>query len=364
MKTSIEVELWVIDEDGELCEPGRLTEISDQVEEEFVDCLFEIKTTPCESVAELRREFIARLDEVLRTANALGKSLVPLGTPINSGAIKELPSERTRIQREVVGDDFEYVKRCAGTHIHFEKRDVVEQLNTLTALDPALALLSSSPYYDGHRIAAGARPYVYRKKGYARFPSHGNLWSYVDSVAAWDERLERRYAEFKEAALEAGVDERTFDEHFTSDDTIWTPIRLRKQYPTVEWRSPDAALPSQTLRLADEMYSVMERTDGDVRIEGDMGLVTDGSVTLPRFETVREYTDAAIQDGLDSAHVRSYLKRMGFDVLSYEPLTQRIDGPSYVSKNRARELRLEYAQVLERDIAGLARAQPTLETSD
>ncbi len=357
MKTSIEVEFWVIDRNGALCEPDGLAEISEQVEEEFVDCLFEIKTTPCGSVAELRAEFVKRLDEVLRAANARGKSLVPLGTPINGGRIEELPDERTRIQRRVLGEDFEYVKHCAGTHIHFEKRDVVRQLNTLIALDPALALLNSSPYYKGRRVAAGARPYAYREKGYARYPEHGRLWSYVDSVAEWNARLERRYSEFKRAALAAGVAQKDFEANFTVDDAIWTPVRLRKCYPTVEWRSPDAALPSQTLRLAEEMYAVMERTAGDVHIEGDLGLVTDESITLPEFESVRDYTDAAIHEGLGSGRVRSYLGRMGFDVSAYEPLTERIDGPSYVNEDRARELRLEYAQVLERDITRLARAQ-------
>jgi hypothetical protein len=47
---------------------------------------------------------------------------------------------------------------------------------------------------------------------------------------------------------------------------------------------------------------------------------------------------------------------MGFDVDAYDPLTHRIDrGPS-VSRDVARELRLEYAEALERDVSRLARA--------
>lgn len=356
MKTSIEVEYWVIDRDGALTDPGDLAEISPQVEEEFVDCLFEIKTTPCESVDELHEEFVERLDEVLREAKARGKALVPLGTPINGGKIDQFPEERARIQRRVLGEDFDYAKHCAGTHIHFEKRRVVDQLNTLIALDPALALMNSSPYYKGRRVAAGARPYIYRKKGYATLPDHGQLWDYADCVAGWNDRLERRYAEFKRAAMEAGVDEGRFEANFSPDDAIWTPVRLRKCYPTVEWRSPDAALPSQILRLAREMYPVMDRASRvDVSVEGELGRATEDGIVLPEFETVRDHTDAAIQEGLGSDQVRSYLDRMGFDVSAYDPFTERIDGERYVSETDARDLRLESARALERDVARLAK---------
>lgn len=357
MKTSIEVEFWVIERDGTLTDPGDLAALSPQVEEEFVDCLFEIKTTPSESVEELRGEFIGLLEKTLSAANDREKALVPLGTPINGDEIDRFSEERARIQEAVLGEDFDYAKHCAGTHLHFEKRNVVDQLNTLIALDPALALLNSSPYYKGRRVAAGARPYIYRKKGYAKFPEHGQLWNYVDSVAEWDDRLAQRYVEFKRAALDAGIDERAFKTHFTPDDTIWTPVRLRKSYPTVEWRSPDATLPSQILRLAEEMYDVMERTNEGLTVDGRFGLLTDGGVTLPEFESVREHTDAAIHEGLASRSVRSYLDRMGFDVSAYDPLTERIDGEPRVSRSRACELRVEYARMLEHDVKRLAKAE-------
>ncbi|ADJ14760.1 glutamate-cysteine ligase family protein [Halalkalicoccus jeotgali] len=357
MKTSIEVEFWVIDRDGSLTDPGDLTEISPQVEEEFVDCLFEIKTTPCESIDELRDELVGRLAETIREAKRRRKALVPLGTPINGGDIAQFPEERSRIQRRVLGEDFDYAKHCAGTHIHFEKRRIVDQLNALVALDPALALANSSPYYKGRRVAAGARPYIYRKRGYAQFPDHGQLWSYVDSVAEWNDRLTERYVEFERAALDAGIDERTFKRHFTPDDTIWTPVRLRKAYPTVEWRSPDATLPSQILRLAEEMYAVVERANESVTIEGHHGFATDDGLVLPEFDVVRELTDAAIHEGLGADRVRSYLDGMGFAVDAYDPLTERLDGQEYVGEADARSLRTTYARRLERDVARLEKGQ-------
>ena len=357
MKKSIEVEYWVIDREGNLVEPEGLTTDLAQREEEFVEPLFELKTTPCETTSELRTEFVERLDDVLAEAADLGKALVPLGTPIDGGSIRRLRDDRSRIQRRVLGEDFEYAKHCAGTHVHFEQRDATEQLNALIALDPAFALLNSSPYFQGRRVATGARAYVYRKKCYEQFPKHGQLWNYVESVPEWNERLEHRFEEFMAAATENGVDRRSVESQFSPDDVVWTPVRLRKEFPTVEWRSPDAALPSEILRLVGEMNAVMETLPHrNVCIEGERGGVGAGRITLPEFDRVCEYVDRAIHDGLESKALRSYLDRMGFDVGSYRPLSARIDGLSSVDPDGACELRLEYARALERDVDRLVRA--------
>ncbi|QCS40952.1 glutamate-cysteine ligase family protein [Natrinema versiforme] len=383
MKTSIEVEYWVVDSDGTLTEPGPLADVSDRTEREFVEPLFELKTPPCESVSKLRTALVEELEAVLSRAAELDKRLVPLGTPINGDGIDRRPGERGRIQKAVIGDDFDHAKYCAGTHIHVEKRNVTDQLNALIALDPALALVNSSPYYGGERIANGARAHCYRKQSYESYPKHGQLWRYVENVGEWHRRLEHRYEEFRDAALEAGVDADAVEEHFSPDDVVWTPVRLRDSMPTVEWRSPDAALPSQILRLAGELETVMERLhhtnvriDGAGAGDGDRdggrranegaltgiedeptarpGHVTDEEIALPAFETVRDLAESAIHDGLESAAVAGYLERMGFTVGDYHPIAMQIDGRQYVTKADARELRLEYASRLEADVAELS----------
>ena len=356
MKKSIEVEYWVVDQDGALTTPGELTEVSEYVEEEFVEPLFELKTPPRETCAGLQSTFVDQLDEVLTRAEELGKLLVPLGTPIDGGLIDRWPGERGRIQKEVLGVNFDYAKYCAGTHLHFEKRNVTDQLNVLAGLDPALALLNSSPYFKGERIANGARAYLYRKKCYEHFPDHGQLWDYVHTVAEWEQRLERRFEEFKEAAVEAGVDGASVDANFSPDDIVWTPVRLRDAMPTVEWRAPDAALPSQILRLTEEMDAVMERLHHtNVRVAGVAGEVSSDEITLPEFDAVRAYTEEAIHDGLESPSVAAYLERMGFDVGEYDPVTSKIDGRGRVSPDEARELRLRYGRLLRRDVRDLLR---------
>ncbi|ELZ19450.1 glutamate--cysteine ligase [Haloterrigena salina JCM 13891] len=357
-RRSIEVEYWVIDDEGRLTEPGDLVAASPGAEREFVEPVLEIKTTPCETAAELRAELFDRIDAVLERADELGKRLVPLATPVGDERIRELPSDRTRIQNTVVGEDFEYVRHCAGTHVHVEQQPgrEIDQLNTLVALDPALALVNSSPYYRGRPMAAGARSKCYRWLAYDDVPHQGWLWRYVSDRAEWTRRLERRHEEFVTVATDAGVSRRTLESNFDPESAVWTPVQFRSSFSTVEWRSPDTALPSQVVSLANRLADLVgDLEDTDVRIDGQEGRVTDETITLPEFDAVLEYTHAAIREGLESDAVRSYLERMGFDVDAYAPLSHEIGGRRRVGPDAARELRLEYAERLERDVR---RAKP------
>lgn len=353
IRRSVEVEYWVIDDEGDLIEPGDLVDASPGVEREFVAPLLEIKTTPCETTEELRGELFDRLDRVLRRADELGLGLVPLATPLAADAIRDRPSERTRIQDRVVGERFEYVRHCAGTHIHVEQQPGLEidQLNTLTALDPALALVNSSPYFDGEYLAAGARSLLYRRMAYSALPHQGELWRYADDTEEWAERLGRRYREFKTAAVVAGIDPETVDSTFDPEGAVWTPVKLRDEFSTVEWRSPDTALPSQAIRLADDIAGVVERLrDTELRIEGEAGHLRADAIVLPEFDAVEEYVDAAIREGMSSDAVRAYLDRMGFDVDAYDPLSHDVYNREELSATEVRELRLDYAARLETDL--------------
>ncbi|WP_226479229.1 glutamate-cysteine ligase family protein [Natrinema amylolyticum] len=358
IRRSIEVEYWVIDDEGRLVEPGALVEASPGAEREFVEPLLEIKTTPCETTAELREELFDRIESVLERAEELNRGLVPLATPVNHDEVRDRASDRTRVQEQVIGEDFEYVRHCAGTHIHVEQQPgrEIDQLNALIALDPALALVNSSPYFRGRNLAVGARSKLYRWMAYDGVPHQGRLWPYADDVDEWTRRLERRYEDFVTAAIDAGVDRATIQSNFDPESAVWTPVQLRETFSTVEWRSPDTALPSQVVGLADRIAETVERLcEADVRIEGETGRVTDDEIVLPEFNAVIEYVNAAIREGLASDDVRAYLERMGFDVAAYEPITHEIGGQGTVTAAEARRLRLEHAERLERDVR---RARP------
>jgi gamma-glutamyl:cysteine ligase YbdK (ATP-grasp superfamily) len=353
IRRSVEVEYWVIDDAGRLVEPGELVEASPGAEPEFVEPVLEVKTTPCETTAELREELCDRLGAVLERAAELDKGLVPLATPIHCDGIRERSSDRTRIQNRVVGEDFEYVRHCAGTHIHVEQQPgrEIDQLNALIALDPALALVNSSPYFRGRELAIGARSKLYRWMAYDGLPHQGRLWPYVDDTDEWTRRLERRYEDFATAALEAGVDRAAVESSFDPESAVWTPVQLREEFSTVEWRSPDAARPDDIVRLTDRIAGIVEHLrDADVRIEGETGRVTDDAVVLPEFDSVIEYVNDAIREGLASDAVRSYLERMGFDVAAYDPISHELTGSRSVTPAEARQFRLEHAERLERDL--------------
>ncbi|WP_425499569.1 glutamate-cysteine ligase family protein [Halogeometricum luteum] len=353
LRRSLEVEYWVVDGEGRLVEPDGLVGAAEGTEREFVEPILEVKTSPCETTAELREELYERLGAVLRRADELDRGLVPLATPMCEETVGELDSERTRIQNRIVGDDFRYVRHCAGTHIHVEQRPgrEIDQLNALVAIDPALALANTSPYFDGRRLAAGARSKLYRRMAYDDVPHQGWLWRYAGDTREWSRRLERRFEEFLTAAVDAGVDRTDVESNFSPESAVWTPVQLRERFSTVEWRSPDNALPSEVLRLADDVAGFVERLDGaELRIDGETGSVSDEMVVAPEFDAVLKYVDAAIEEGLESEAVRSYLDRMGFDVDAYSPVTHEIDGRETVSPEEAREIRLEHAERLERDV--------------
>ncbi|SEW24482.1 glutamate-cysteine ligase family protein [Natrinema salifodinae] len=370
MKTSLEVEYWVVDTDGDLVSPDTLLDVSEQVDPEFVEPMLEIKTTPCRSMAELRDEFRELIGTVVDAAREEDKRLVPLATPLYA-APSEIPYREKRgtdLQRRIVGPTFDDARVCAGTHIHFEQSNVVDQLNALTALDPAFALVNSASHYRGERILECARPFLYRRSCYETCPDQGQLWPYVDGVDDWERRLEDAYETFRERAIDRGVDADAFDDEFGTYDAVWTPVRLRKAMPTVEWRSPDAALPSQALQLAADVRSLVTRADergtvveggemavdgsGDIGVGDGVGSGTDpdtDAVVLPAFDAVEEITDAAIHDGLESSAVRRYLRDFGFAPSTYEPLADRLPD-SRVSKRRAKRLRLRAADRLEADL--------------
>ncbi|MGM0398977.1 MAG: glutamate-cysteine ligase family protein [Halobacteriota archaeon] len=355
VRRSIEVEYWVIDQQGRLVEPGELVSAAPGVEREFVEPLLEIKTTPAESTETLRAELFSRIRAVLRRGAAVGKRLVPLATPLADQSIDPLGSDRIRIQQAVVGDDFEYVKHCAGTHIHVEQQPETEidQLNTLIALDPALALANSTPYGRGRRLANGARSLAYRRLAYASIPYQGRLWAYASSREEWLNRREQRYEEFVDEATAAGFDRSTVESVFDPESAIWTPVQLRETFGTVEWRSPDATLPDQTVRLADTIARIVERLrSASVRIGGDRPHISEDEFVLPAYQDLQDYVDDAIHVGVGSANLRAYLARMGFDVDAFDPIAHEFTGEPSISPQEARRIRLEAADRLEAVIGG------------
>ncbi|WP_336023310.1 glutamate-cysteine ligase family protein [Halobellus salinisoli] len=353
LSTGVEVELWVVDEIGRLCDGTDITDAHRRIEPEFIDPLIEVKTEPHTSELDLRRDLRSTLRTGIRAAKAVGKRLVPLGTPLTASDA-EANCDRGRIFETVYGSGVQSAKNCAGTHIHFEQEAVVDQLNLLTALDPALALVSSSPYYIGERGANSSRALAYRTGCGDEFRCFTELWDYADSLEEWRERVDEKYDRFKRLAADRGVSHDTVETLFEPEDTVLNPVRLRECQPTVEWRAPDSTLPSQISQLASDVGNLISHTR-TATVEYGTPEVGADRIRLPEFETLRDLSWQAIKSGLESPDVRSYLRNLDFDPSAYEPLSTRLDGPQQLSDAEARARRLQQADRLQADVQKLTR---------
>ena len=351
MKIGVELEYWVVDESGRLAPAGELLDAHECVTHEFVDSLLEIQIPPVETAEALRKEMHRILSVVLEAANQQGKHLVPLGTPLTAHGLPII-TERGHLLKRLYGDELTYAKHCAGTHVHFDKGHVTDQLNLLTALDPALALVNSSPYYDGERVASSARASVYRLGAHSQFSRYRDLWAYVDDTAEWNARIKTEYKLLRAIAHEADIDEEVFIEYFHPENAVLTPVRLREQSPTVEWRAPDTALPSQLIQLVGDVAGLVSQLEEKPLVIGDPGIWED-RIGIPSFARLRKLSASAIVDGLNSEEVRTYLTTMGFDLSRYNPLSEQMQARETLSIQEARKLRLEHAKRLEADVAQL-----------
>lgn len=350
MRVGLELEYWVVDENGELVTGADLLDIHDAVVPEFVEPMLEIQVPPADGIAELRQRLIAILETVLARASDLDKHLVPLGTPLTEHQFP-ITTERGTLLQKLYGDEIRYAKNCAGTHVHFDKGNVVRQLNLLTALDPAIALVSSSPYYDGVLLGMDARALTYRTHSTELLTRYRDLWPYADTVEEWDERLAQMYETLKLRAEQLDIPQSEFTRYIQQEDVVLAPVRLREQTPTIEWRAPDVALPSQILQLVSDISILLSLTDDRSVNVGTPG-VRPEEIGIPPFNELRAITMTAMNEGL-SKRVRQYLDTMRFNSDQYEPITEEIAGEYHISADDARRIRLEYADRLRRDVATL-----------
>lgn len=335
MKAGLELEFWVINEHGRLDYAKPVAERVYFASQEFSSSMIEIQTEPHEDVDELLKEAISKTEILAELAKKDGKRIVPLGTPLNSGEAEIYESERFRIEQEVIGDEVKHAGRTAGLHIHFEKEDTLRQLNTLTALDPLSALVNSSPRYQGERLADGCRNKVYRFKACGAFPEQRELWPYMDSITEWREKRENLFQKFVERAEEKGISQDRLERHFQAENAVWTPVKLREDYPTVEWRSPDTTLLTEVIKLVKAVKPVVQQKKHS---------------ELPDFKNVKECSQEAIEKGLESDKVREYIEEMGIDPSVFNPVSSRLELPEKVDRKKARRIRLQVAEELTQDL--------------
>ncbi|MFP4218772.1 MAG: glutamate-cysteine ligase family protein [Salinarchaeum sp.] len=352
MRIGIEIEYWLIDEDGALAPVDPVIDACGGVDPEMTNRLLEVKTPPCDSIIELVETLRDRLESVVEAARRRGLRLVPLGTPLGDPTLPHRETTRMAVQQAVLGDAFDHAGYCAGMHLHFEQEEPFDQLRALTALDPSFALVNTSPYYRGERIARCARPKIYRRQCYREFPGHGQLWEYPKSLAEWRQRIDSRFDTFLEAATAHGFDVDTVEDTFSAADAIWSPVCLRDDLGTVEWRTPDAAPPLDLLHLAADVMQVMTTATDRGTVIGT-GPHSGPELRLPPFDSLQRRIDIAINHGVADNTVTRHLARLGFDLDSYQPLAGGIDLRRPLDQSTVRRLRQRAADRFERDLGQL-----------
>ncbi|WP_336365333.1 glutamate-cysteine ligase family protein [Halalkalicoccus salilacus] len=355
MKIGLELEYWVVDKDGVLTSATELIDAHKYAVPECVETLLELVLPPVASQTELETEIIDSLTELLAIAADNDLFVVPLGTTLIE-ARPPATSARGMILERVYGEELRFAKNVAGTHIHFDQTDAIAQANLLTALDPALALIATTPYYDGQRTAASARAAAYRRSMSARFAPFRRLQPYMWTEAECNKRMHQTFELFIERARVAGIDRETVTEHFSPDDVIHGPVRIRNDIGTVEWRAPDTALPRQVIRLAYDIEGVLEQLAAKPLVVGPVPGVHSDRIVIPPFDRLEQLTTEAIYNGLTTP-VQSYLRAFGIDVTAYAPLTEGFPKRDALSVAEARDLRRLYAGVLSDDVSMLRREQ-------
>lgn len=370
MRIGIELECWVIDRDGRLRSAAALAEACPSARRECVDPIIEITTEPVETVPAAIESLATGVEDVLSVACEQDLRLAPMGTPLADAPIPlaDDSGDRIAIQRAILGEDFAHARPCAGTHIHFEQTAPLDQLRALTALDPAFALVNSAPYYRGRRSLACARPYAYRRRCYRSLPWHGQLWPYPRSIGSWRRRIDNRFREFVAAGQRRGIDRSRIGDAFGPEDAVWTPVRLRDDLGTVEWRSPDAAPLLDICRLLADIARVVRRAAERGTVIGSSRR-TD-AMGLPPYARLRQIVAGAMAEGVRGPGVNAHLEKFDIDPTAYRPLGNRIDGRRAIDPAAARRLRRRFADRLEWDlqrirdagVEALAGAGPVMPT--
>ncbi|MWG33062.1 glutamate-cysteine ligase family protein [Halomarina oriensis] len=354
MQLGVEMEFWVVDENGALCAGHDLIEHHDLAVPEFVESLVEVVTPPRGSPAGIAESLVDVLDTLLTHARETDRHLVPLGTPLTV-CDSPVASDRGDLLERIYGDGLAVARNCAGTHVHFEQGNVARQLNLLTALDPALALVASSPFYEGERLANSSRAYAYRYRAGHEFGEYRDLWAYTDDPEEWERRLQWCYEDLRTMASNRGVSAEEFAAHFDPEDVVTTPVRLRRETPTVEWRSPDTTLPSHVVALLEDLAPLVART-ADLPVTVGAPGVTNDEIRVPEYAELQQLSSTAIERGLDSPFVWKYLEAFDVDTTRYHPLSGQFYAGDTIAADRARRVRLEAARLLERDVDALHTA--------
>ncbi|MFO7710964.1 MAG: glutamate-cysteine ligase family protein [Candidatus Woesearchaeota archaeon] len=306
----LELEFHLAYEDGSLANEADLvladSRAGDYLIRESAKSMVEVIAPPSSDLSVVHQNFLKGLSALKEICDDYSLLPVPSSSIGPESAPISNDPERVRgmKKRIILGDELRDLEHhICGTHIHIDKLETAEEIHdqyvVMQAMDPAFALLSSTPFFLGQNTKKDYRVDIYRNQVFGEFPLQGQLLPYPVS---YEDIVERQ-----RESLRSWVGNGS-SEGFAAHDTCWGPIRMMEK--TIESRCADANVFSQVMGLAALYQGVcnyLSENKPEVVI-GEGNFFKEGNqLVIPSYEWLKEAENAGIREGVHNSSLHEYL---------------------------------------------------------
>ena len=218
---------------------------------------------------------------------------------------------------------FEELRAYSGTHLHISQTPdkQTEQYNLLQALDNlSYVLTSSSPIsYQGINSINCHRVNSFRNNVFKESPLHGQLQPYINSLTDIDKQNTLRWQQWLDDLTKKNSPSAAeYLNIFKPENTGYAPIRKRDNIGptgTFEVRSFDTNSLDITLAVFALYKGVHDKamknnTPIEIATQNNTYNFTEDKITLPNYQTLLQFENEGIQNGLKSDLVKDYITHL------------------------------------------------------
>ena len=289
---------------------------------------------PHRNINDLAREIVYKLKSLEKICRKENLLIVPISEYGAGRGERNNSLDRFEVYDKILGKkDNERLITVSGTHVHSGRQPNLEkrltQHRVLTALDPLIALASTSPIdvngingLNCHR-AQLLRYELGKNKENEDENKHesfleGGLENYIASLEELNLRDVYRFLKWENKFVKNGGDIKRFRSLFKVDNTGYSLVRDRPNFKpngTFESRAFDACPIDALLGIVAIIKGVQDRIFNEnikVRIAEDTENFQYSSkeIILPHFYQLKSLEQSAIKYGLVDNKVTNYIKRL------------------------------------------------------
>jgi gamma-glutamyl:cysteine ligase YbdK (ATP-grasp superfamily) len=196
-----ELELTVIDENGNLSNRASslVSAVPDEnVALEIVETMLEVHCKPSSSISILHDRLTETVSNIIHTGNKMGIRLAPCSTITADKELEVFNNNYYHAMLDVLGDSGrESLKHFMGTHVHIDighdKEEIMNQYTLATAMDPAFAFMSSTPFYFGKSEFKDYRLFYIRNQTFNQHAPLGKLVPYQTNFSDLENYFKKSY---------------------------------------------------------------------------------------------------------------------------------------------------------------------------